>query len=117
MLSPIKVSYPSYIDHPYTHITSKKSIVLNCDLIDASENSSQGMIKILQNVHDLAVPHSSDTILQKVVFGGDVLTNERAFAAQEAMQNCQSKFASLAGIIHRPEGLHTEFNFLQVQKC
>lgn len=113
-LAPVKDCYPNYIVHQFVDITKEKSVVLNCDLIDASENSSQGMIEILQKVHKLAVPHTQDTVVQKIVFGGDVLTNERAFSAQEAMQNNSNAFDSLCGIIHRPEGLHRQFNFLQV---
>jgi hypothetical protein len=72
------------------------------------------MIEILQRVHEIAVPHTSSDVLEKVVFGGDCLTNERAFHAQQAMQNSPSQFSSLRGIIHRPEGLHREMNFLLV---
>jgi hypothetical protein len=71
------------------------------------------MITILQRVHNLAVPHVGETA-ERIVFGGDVLTNERAFSAQEAMQNTSSKYESLQGLIHRPEGLHREMNFLLV---
>jgi hypothetical protein len=113
-LQPVKDVYPAYIDHPYTEITKKKSVIFNCDLIDSSENSSQGMINILQKVHELAVPHSDGRVVQKLVFGGDVLTNERAFSAQQAMQNGDTEFHCLFGIVHRPEGLHREFNFLLV---
>lgn len=37
-------SFPTYIPHPYLEKTKEKSVFLNCDLIEASENSSQGMI-------------------------------------------------------------------------
>lgn len=113
-LQPVKDAYPVYIDHPFTEITKEKSIILNSDLIDASENSTQGMINILQKVHELAVPHVDGRVEQKLVFGGDVLTNERAFSAQQAMQNGDTEFHCLFGIVHRPEGLHREFNFLLV---
>lgn len=73
-----------------------------------------GMITILQQLHNLAVPHVQGETAERIVFGGDVLTNERAFSAQEAMQNCHSKYESLRGVIHRPEGLHREMNFLLV---
>uniref|UniRef100_A0A8W8JSA0 Uncharacterized protein n=1 Tax=Magallana gigas TaxID=29159 RepID=A0A8W8JSA0_MAGGI len=86
----------------------------HCDQIEASENSSQGMITILQRIHHLAVPHVDNETPERIVFGGDVLTNERAFSAQEAMQNVPSEFESLSGLIHRPEGLHREMNFLLV---
>lgn len=35
----------------------KKSAFLNCDLVETSENSSDGMIAILQRVNQLALPH------------------------------------------------------------
>lgn len=73
-----------------------------------------GMITILQRIHHLAVPHVDNETPERIVFGGDVLTNERAFSAQEAMQNVPSEFESLSGLIHRPEGLHREMNFLLV---
>ncbi|XP_048763890.2 uncharacterized protein LOC125671936 isoform X1 [Ostrea edulis] len=111
-------NFPKYIEHMYMDQMRKKSVFLNCDLVDASENSSQGMIEILQRVHQLAVPHVRENpeknVLEKVVFGGDALTNERAFSAQEAMQNSPSEYESLLGVIHRPEGLHREMNFLLV---
>lgn len=64
------------------------------------------MITILQKVHHLAVPHIDSETHERIVFGGDVLMNERAFSAQEAMQSVPSEFESLSGLIHRPEGLH-----------
>ena len=103
----------------YMDQMKKKSVFLNCDLIDACENSSEGMIKILQIIHELAVPHVRNNpnkdVLWKVDFVGDVLTNERAFSAQEAMQNSPAEYESLLGVIYRPEGLHIEMNFLLVQ--
>jgi hypothetical protein len=113
-LQPVKAAYPEHILHPFTELTQEKSVILNCDLIDSSENSSEGMITILKKVHELAVPFAHDKILQRVVFGGDVLTNERAFSAQQAMQNNKKDFDCLFGVIHRPEGLHRQFNFLLV---
>lgn len=41
-LKPASVSFPKYIPHPYLDKTKEKSVFLNCDLIEASENSSQG---------------------------------------------------------------------------
>lgn len=111
-------SFTKYIEHKCLDQMRKKSAFLNCDLVEASENSSDGIIKILQRVHQLAVPHvrniPGENVLEKVVFGGDVLTNETAFSAQEAMQDSPSEYESLLGIFHRPEGLHREMNFLLV---
>ena len=71
------------------------------------------MITILQGIHNFAVPHVKNETA-RIMFGRDVLTNARAFSAQEAMQNAPSNFQSLDGLIHRSEGLHREMNFLLV---
>lgn len=100
---------PKYISHEFIEITKQKTVIFNADLVDASEISTEGMIHILQKIHNLVVPHcvvDSKEICEPVVFGGDVLTNERAFGAQLAMFNNRSEFENLLGVIHRPEGLH-----------
>lgn len=112
-LKPLKRLLPKYIWHPHLEKTSQKSVFINCDLIDESENSSDGMIRIMQRVHSLAVPYAEENI-EKVVLGGDVLTNERAMSAQQAMRNNESSYEKLLGVIHRPEGLHRQMNFLMV---
>jgi hypothetical protein len=112
-LKPFKRLLPKYIWHPHIEKTSHKSVFINCDLIDESENSSDGMIRIMQRVHSLAVPYVEENI-EKVVLGGDVLTNERAMSAQQAMRNNESSYEKLLGVIHRPEGLHRQINFLMV---
>ena len=112
-LKPFEILLPNYIQHPHTAKTSQKSVFINSDLIDESENSSDGMIRIMQRVHSLAVP-PIDGSIEKVVLGGDVLTNERAMSAQLAMRNNESSFEKLLGVIHRPEGLHRQMNFLMV---
>lgn len=117
-LSQVKEQFLKHLQHKHMEQMKQKTLFLNCDLIDASENSSQGMIEILQKVHNIAVPHlrneKQKDVLEKVVFGGDVLTIERTFSAQEAMQNTADKFDGLGGIIHRPEGLHRLMNFTLV---
>ena len=112
-LKPLEILLPNYIQHPHTAKTSQKPVFINSDLIDESENSSDGMIRIMQRVHSLAVPYIDGNI-EKVVLGGDVLTNERAMSAQLAMSNNESSFEKLLGVIHRPEGLHRQMNFLMV---
>jgi hypothetical protein len=71
------------------------------------------MIEILELIHRNFIPHAGTVhpeTLEKVVLGGDVLTNERAYSAQEAMLNGFTSFEKLGGIIHRPEGLHRMMN-------
>lgn len=75
---------PKYIPPEFIEITKQKTVFFNADLIDASENSTEGMIHILQKIHNLVVPHcvvDSKEICEPVVFGGDVLTNKRAFGS------------------------------------
>ncbi|XP_061187058.1 uncharacterized protein LOC133195217 [Saccostrea echinata] len=113
-LKPLQKCVPGCITHDFMDKTRKKSVILNCDLVEASENSSEGMITILQNVNKLVFQavEKDQKITDRVVFGGDVLTNERAFTAQEAMQNAKSDYDMLGGLVHRPEGFHREMNFL-----
>ena len=116
-LKPLKCHVSQYIPHEFIEKTRQKSVCLNCELIEESENSASGMITILERVHQLAVPHvrqDDKKVIERVVFGGDVLTNERAFTAQQNMQLNKSEMDRLAGIIHRPEGLHRQMNFLLV---
>lgn len=79
----------------------QKTLFLNCDLIDASENSSQGMIEILQKVHNIAVPHlrneKQKDILEKVVFGGDGLTIEREHSLRK--KQCRTRQINLMDLV------------------
>lgn len=73
------------------------------------------MISIMQRIHELSVPHARQMdkrVIERVVFGGDALTNERAFTAQQNMQLNKWGVDKLVCLIHRPEGLHREMNFL-----
>ena len=108
---------PKNIVHPYTSETSKKSDFAILDLLDKSENKSEDMISILEHIHEHYIAHTDDEsplVIQKKVFGGDVLTNERAYSAQLAMMNSPTDYTKLKGVIHRPEGLHRMMNFLLV---
>lgn len=48
---------PKYIPHEFIEIAKQKTVFFNADLIDASENSTEGMIHILQKIHNLVLPH------------------------------------------------------------
>ena len=117
-LQPYTPSVPSCIPHPYMEETSQKSKFLNCELIEKSENDSEGIIHIIQQIHKNYIPHTSGDnpkVLRQIVFGGDVLTNERAYTAQTSMRNSDCDYDALAGIIHRPEGLHRVMNSIRVE--
>lgn len=99
---PYEACLQKYIDHPHIEETSKKTKFFIVDLHDKSENN---------------IAHTEDdppTVIEKKVFEGDVLTNDRTYSAQLAMMNGQSDFFRLAGVVHRPEGLHRMMNFLLV---
>lgn len=97
-LSSIDKLLPKCIKHEYMEQTSKKSVFLNSELIDSSENSSEGMIRIMQHIHRFAVSYINGQ-MDKIVFGGDLLTNERALSAQQAMLNGEIDFLKLLGVI------------------
>ncbi|XP_070545028.1 uncharacterized protein [Ptychodera flava] len=108
---------PAYINHPYVEQTKQKSEIVILDLLDKSENKSDDMISILQHLHENYIPHTDENrpeVTGFKVFGGDVLTNERAHSAQLAMMSSLStNYESCGGVYHRPEGLHRMMNFLQ----
>ena len=107
---------PKYIEHPYMEKAAMRSTIVNADLIDASENSSEGLIRIMNKIHQDFVPRDRvGNCAKKIVFGGDVLTNERAYSAQLNVMNGRTSFTRTAGVIHRPEGLHRQMNFTLVQ--
>lgn len=80
--------------------TKQISVILNCDLEEASENSSERMITILQNVNKLIFQavEKDQKKTRHVVLGGDVLNNEQAFTAQEAIQIARSDYNMLGGL-------------------
>ena len=108
---------PKNIVHPYMDQTAKKTDFAILDLLDKSENKTEDMISILEHIHEHYIAHTDDDsplVIKRKVFGGDVLTNERAYTAQLAMMNSPSDFTKLKGVIHRPEGLHRMMNYLLV---
>ena len=116
ILQDLKNCVPQYLPHEYMEHTRKKSDWHVIDLMDLNENTE--MIEILDRIQDRFVPHILKDVphaLQKIVFGGDALTNERAYSAQLNMANDSSTgYERLHGIVHRPEGLHRMFNLVEV---
>ena len=110
--------YPTYIPHSHLEETSRKTVFKNMDLLEANENSTQGMIQIMQHIHQTSVPSfvkdNKKCVAERTVFGGDVLTCERGLGAQEAMDNSDDDYDQLRGVIYRPEGLHRVMNFVKV---
>jgi hypothetical protein len=61
------------------------------------------MISILEHIHNKFIPRTDDddpVVIKRKVFGGDVLTNERAYSAQLAMLNhAWTKFPACLSIL------------------
>ena len=75
------------------------------------------MISILEHIHDKFITrtdYDDPVVIKRKVFGGDVLTNERAYSDQLAKLNHATDYDRLTGVIHRPEGLHRMMNLLLV---
>lgn len=118
-LNKYKDCLPKYIPHPHLEELSGKSNFAILDMLDKSENKAEDMISILEHIHENYIPRTNDenpSVIKKKVFGGDVLTNERAYSAQLAMLNGITDYDRLAGVIHRPEGLHRMMNLLLVSR-
>ena len=108
---------PKFIFHPHIDDSALRSDFAILNLLDKSENKSEDMISILEFIHENYIPHTDDDdplVIKRKVFGGDVLTNERAYSAQQAMMNGATDYDRLTGVIHRPEGLHRMMNLLLV---
>ena len=120
---------PSSIPHGHMQEMKRKSNFIVCDLLQKNENKTDEMIDILSHMHKNYVPHvqrpeyeseddtdegrASFTVVKEIVFGGDVLTNERTFCGQLAMANGSSDYDRMEGVIPRPEGLHRQMNLLK----
>lgn len=116
-LKKYKNCLPKFIPHPHLYDMSEKSEFAILDMLDKSENKAEDMITILEHIHANYIAKTDEenpSVIQKKVFGGDVLTNERAYSAQLAMLNGNTDFERLTGVIHRPEGLHRMMNLLLV---
>ncbi len=105
---------PEYIDHPYVSEMSQKSDYCILDLLDKNESKSDDIIEILEYIHKFiaqAPTSESRTVLERLVFGGDVLTNERSYQGQLDLANGTSETERKMGVLLRPEGLHLCMNF------
>ena len=102
----------SPISHPHSEEVSKKSEIMILGLMDKNENKD--MIDIMKELHEKFIPQVQGEVAEPITFGGDVLTNERGYAAQLNMMNETNSMGKLAGMNHRPEGLHRVMNLTLV---
>ena len=85
-------------------------------MLDKNENIHSDMVDILNHVHKY-VRKDGGHIIEKSIFGGDLLTCERALNAQQDMQDAPTSLKRLEGLIPVIEDFHTFGNFLSVSTC
>jgi len=101
---------PKHILHEYTLEMNKTSEAVNLGLVFEDENTSDGMIKILEYLHKYVRPGDEET-----VFGGDLLTCERAFNVQRLRRTAPTQLLRLDGILPTAESWHTKMALLIVR--
>lgn len=94
-------------------------------LLFKNENKHEEMLDILQTLHDKYVPVArgidSTTgmetvdVLEKLFFGGDRLTDERAEHCRDARSDGDNLFEKLLGVISKVEDWHAVRILYQVQ--
>ena len=80
-----------------------------------NENTSEGIGKIMERMHQYVPGHGTDR-LQLTMFGGDLLSVERASNAQEDKQDSFTPSRKLLGLMPVLEDWHTMANFYMVSK-
>ena len=82
-------------------------------VLTKSEQSTEGMIDIMLHTQEY-VPQSSDGRMLHLLFGGDQLTRERAYHAQDAKLQSKDPKSRLLGLVPKVEDWHTRVTFYQV---
>eukprot|EP00794_Sanderia_malayensis_P004842 gene4842-5476_t len=99
-----------HIEHKYSDAMKDKTIEIPLGLLMKNESIGSEMIEILEYVHEKYVPCNKGakgkTCTQKVFFGGDNLTEERARNLQGAMAEGDTDIDRLEGIITKNEDWH-----------
>ena len=82
-------------------------------VLTKSEQSTEGMIDVMMHTQSY-IPQSSDGRLLPLFFGGDQLTRERAYHAQDAKLQSKDPKCRLVGLVPKVEDWHTRVTFNQV---
>ena len=103
----------------HTKVFSCHLFQIPLGVIPKNENSREGMIDIMENLHAYVpiAPSSGDVEekhLKKVLFGGDQLTVARARTAQHTRINSDSHSNALHGLVPFAADWHAEFNLMEV---
>lgn len=110
-LGSYKKYVPSHINHQYSKEMSQKTECVNLGIIPENSNTSEGMMHILENLHQYI-----DETKEPTVFGGDQLTEERAHGVQKLRRTATSRESRLDGFLPTAESWHAKMAFLKVSR-
>ena len=82
-----------------------------------SEQKTEDVIDIIQHIQQKYTPVTEGGKFQPLLFGGDQLTRERAFHAQEGKVQSKTPLGRLQGVIPKCEDWHALVVFNQVLLC
>jgi hypothetical protein len=93
---------PLYIEHDHVEEMSHRHPYHIIDLLDKNESVNNDMIDISQEIHmfipTIHHPEGRD-VIERLVFGGDVLTNERAYGSELDVLNATRESERLLGLM------------------
>ncbi|XP_071796288.1 uncharacterized protein [Asterias amurensis] len=109
----MKRELPQEIHHSHMSEARQKSEVVNLGVIMENENTSEGILKTMQYMHQYVPGHATDK-LTRVISAGDLLSCERESSCQEQQQNSDSPSSRFEGLMPVIADFHTYANFLEV---
>ena len=111
-LKPFLKYVVKHIPHEYSGLFQQKGEAVNLGIIFENENTSEGMLHILEFLHKYVGNYD-----ERVVFGGDQLTEERAAGVQRLCQNGATPEARLSGLLPTAESWHAKMALLFISTC
>ena len=112
-LSWISKILPRHIPHEFLDLTKQKTEVYGLGVIDCNESTSDGIIDIMEYLHQYVPGHNKEGPV-KILSGGDLLTAEREFNAQQDLRDFDKFSDRLHGLVPNIEDMHTYANFMCV---
>ncbi|XP_066919718.1 uncharacterized protein [Clytia hemisphaerica] len=115
-----------HIPHPFSEEMSQKSQVVPLGLLFHAENSTSEIIQILRKVQERYVPMADETnedgeiikyIISALAFGGDQLTEERIFNAQQGFRDARNDYEMLQGLKPAFEDWHLKRTLYEVKEA
>ncbi|XP_066931077.1 uncharacterized protein [Clytia hemisphaerica] len=114
-----------HIPHDFWQEMAQKSIVVPLGLLFHAENSTSEIIQILKKVQEGYVPMATETdedgeiikhIIFALAFGGDQLTEERIFNAQQGFIDARNDYEMLQGLKPAYEDWHLKRTLYEVKE-